>query len=276
ETTAASAAQTLQVKATNGLSTGTIHVWGTNLNASTNSGWFIHQQDITPTGGVFSLTLQPGYVYSVTTTTGQGKGTATSPPATPLSLPFSDNFESYSAGQIPHYFDTVQGAFETAACGGGRSGTCMRQVINIPPIPWMRSGPDPLTVVGDPGWTNYQVSMDARLEQAGYVDLIGGMNKQSNSHVDGYHLRFTNGGSWTLFKESSSGTITTLASGTSSFGLNTWHHLALTVKGRAIQAQLDTNVLATVNDSSYLVGQAAIQVAPWINADFDNFSVTSL
>ena len=40
---------------------------------------FVRGADITPAGGGFSLTVQPGYVYSITTTTGQGKGTATSP-----------------------------------------------------------------------------------------------------------------------------------------------------------------------------------------------------
>lgn len=279
ETTSATAAQTLQVKVTNGLSTGTVHVWATNLASSNPATWFVHQQDLTPSGGSFSLTLQPGFVYTLTTTTGQGKGSATSPASAHLSLPYRDNFESYSAGQIPHYFSTLNGAFETATCGGGRSGMCLRQVINQAPLASCcpgGGGPDPFTVVGDPGWTRYQVSMDAMLEHAGYVDVVGGMSQQARQFVNGYHLRITNSGSWTLFKENASGTITTLASGTTTFGLNTWHHLSLAVKGGAIQAILDNKVLATVNDSSYLVGQVGIQVTSWINAEFDNVAITSL
>ena len=68
-------------------------MWSTNVNSSDPSTWFVHSQDITPANGSFSLTLQPGYVYSLTTTTGQGKGTATSPAQGSLSLPYSDNFD---------------------------------------------------------------------------------------------------------------------------------------------------------------------------------------
>jgi hypothetical protein len=151
----------------------------------------------------------------------------------------------------------------------------MRQVINTAPITWMR-GPDPLTIVGDPSWTNYQVSVDALMEQSGYFDLIGGISKQNSSHVNGYHLRITNGGHWRLFKEDASGQMTSLASGKTSFGLNIWHHLTLRVQSGTIQASIDNTSLADVNDSSYLVGQTGIQTAHWINTQFDNFAVTPL
>ena len=66
------------------------------------------------------------------------------------------------------------------------------------------------------------------------------------------------------------------ASGITSFGLHTWHHLTLKVKAGAIEASIDNKSLATINDSSFVVGQVGIQVAPWINAQFDNFAVTPL
>jgi hypothetical protein len=275
ETTSVTAAQTANFQVINGLSTGVVHVWATNLKSSKDSDWFVHQQDITPSNGSFSLTLQPDYVYSLTTTSGQSKGTATSPASSRLRLPYSDNFESYSAGQIPHYFSTLNGAYETASCDGGRSGMCLQQVITKAPIAWMK-GPDPLTVVGDPHWTNYQVSTDALMKQSGYIDLISDTGKQTGSHVIGYHLRITNTGSWKLFRESSSGHMTTLASGKTSFGLNTWHHLTLSVQKGAIQASIDNTPLADVHNSSYQVGLVGIQVGHWINAQFDNFVVTPL
>ena len=48
--------------------------------------------------GAFSLTVQPGYVYSITTTTGQGKGTATSPAQGTLKLPYSDTSTATPSG----------------------------------------------------------------------------------------------------------------------------------------------------------------------------------
>src|SRR4029453_10737666 len=79
ETMDATAAQDLTFTVTGGLSTGTVHVWSTNVRSSNSADQFVRRSDITPANGSFSLTVQPGYVYSLTTTTGQGKGTAASP-----------------------------------------------------------------------------------------------------------------------------------------------------------------------------------------------------
>ena len=277
ETTPANAAQTVSFQVSHGLSTGTVHVWTTDLSSSQISDWFVQQKSITPHDGSFSLTLQPNHIYSLTTTSGQGKGTATPPAQASWKLPYRDNFKHYRAGQIPRYFSTVNGAYETAPCASPHKRMCLRQIISIAPIRWEGGpDPDPLTVVGDPNWTHYQVSMDALMEQAGYIDLIGGFKNQSNNHVDGYHLHFTDDGHWQLFKEDDSGAQTVLASGITSFGLHTWHHLTLKVKAGAIEASIDNKSLATINDSSFVVGQVGIQVAPWINAQFDNFAVTPL
>ncbi len=274
ETASANAAQTVTFQVSHGLSTGTVHVWMTDLSSSNISDWFVQQKRITPHNGTFSLTLQPHHIYSLTTTSGQSKGTATSPAQASLKLPYRDNFKHYRTGQIPRYFSTLNGAYETALCASPHKRMCLRQVISIPPITWM-NGPDPLTVVGDPNWTNYQVSMDALMEQAGYIDLIGGIKSQGGNHVDGYHLHFTNDGSWKL-TTAKGGSETILASGTTSFGLNTWHHLTLKMKAGTVEASIDNKSLATVNDSTFLAGQVGIQVASWINAQFDNFAVTPL
>ncbi len=133
ETTTATSAQTANFTVAGGLSTGVVHVWATNLKSSSESSYFVHQQDITPGNGGYTLTLQPGYVYTLTTTTGQGKGSATPPASAAFPLPYSQNFESYTAGKLPRYFSDLQGAFETSSCGGGRSGICLRQEITRAP-----------------------------------------------------------------------------------------------------------------------------------------------
>ena len=80
ETTTATAAQTVNVNVSGGLSTGAVHVWSTDVNAPTAANTLVQQASITPVNGTYSLTVQPGYVYTLTTTTGQGKGTAPAPP----------------------------------------------------------------------------------------------------------------------------------------------------------------------------------------------------
>jgi hypothetical protein len=282
ETVDALAPQPVTFQVKGGLSTGAVHVWATNLNSANSSDWFVHQGDIAPNAGTFGMTLKPGFVYSISTTTGQSKGSTTPPAFTLQSLPFSDNFESYPAGSLATYFDSIQGAFETAACTGGHTGMCLRQVISQAPIAWDgASGTPPIVVVGDPYWTNYTVSTDALLEQSGNIDLIGrlGMVSQSSNGgpSQGYHLSVKDSGPWTLFKEDASGNTSTLASGTVAFGLNTWHNLSLSMQGSAIQASIDSQSVATVTDSDYAGGNIALMVGPvnsWNNAQFDNFSVT--
>ena len=268
-------ASLISTSVTGGLSTGAVHVWSTNLNSSSSSDWFVHSQDITPSNGSFSLTLQPGYVYSLTTTTGQSKGSALPPARTNFPSTYSDNFDEYTTGHLAKYLSDINGGFEKASCAGGRTGLCYRQVITTAPIAW-QSAPTPITVIGDSSLSNYQASVDALLEQAGTVSLdtnISGVSSSSNTAVAGYHFSVTDGGSWKLFKEDGSANDTTLASGTTSFGLNTWHHLSLSAVSGTVKATIDSTTLATVQDSSYKSGLVALQVGGWQNVQFDNFSI---
>src|SRR6185437_6796177 len=106
------------------LSTGTVHVWSTNVSSASPSTWFVHSSDITPASGTFSFTAQPGMVYSLTTTTGQGKGTAASPAPGTLTLPFSDNFDTDAVDQQTRLLSQMQGTFEVENCAGGHTGRC--------------------------------------------------------------------------------------------------------------------------------------------------------
>ena len=58
-----------------------------------------------------------------------------------------------------------QGAFEAVACGGGRSGKCVRQMSPQKPITW-DALTDPHALLGDVSWGNYTVSSDVLLEQS--------------------------------------------------------------------------------------------------------------
>src|SRR5437763_3221155 len=111
ETTTATAPQSVSIAVSGGLSTGAVHVWATNLNATNPAGYFVKQPDITPTAGHYPLTLQPGFVYSLTTTTGQGKDTATSPASHTLTLPYRDSFDSYPVNGEARYVADMQGAY---------------------------------------------------------------------------------------------------------------------------------------------------------------------
>jgi O-glycosyl hydrolase len=278
ETMDATAAQTLNFTVTGGLSSGAVHVWSTNLNSSNAADQFRHATDITPSGGAFSLTVQPGYLYTVTTTTGQGKGTAVSPAQGSLSLPYADTFDSYAAGRPPKYLQDNQGAFETAACGAGRSGVCLRQSSPQAPITW-KTLAEPSTYGGNLNWSNYTVSADVLLEKSGYAQLegrVGTQNLDPVSAQNGYFLRVTDAGAWSVLRNSSGGQLTTLRSGTvAALGVNRWHTFALTFAGSTITAAIDGATVGTVTDSAYGAGQVGFGTGQGVTAQFDNLSVVA-
>jgi hypothetical protein len=276
ETTTATAAQTVTLNISGGLSTGAVHVWATNLNSANAGDYFVRQADVTPSGGSYTLTLQPGYVYSLTTTTGQGKGTAASPASANLALPYSDNFDGYAVNAEAKYVADQQGSFEVRNCLNGHTGTCLQQVTPARPIEWQGDS-DAFALDGDTAWSNYTVSVDVNLQQAGTAELIGRANTQSRpqNRQAGYEFRVSNTGAWSVVKNTTSGTLTTLASGTTTaLGLSSWHTLTLTMQGSAITARIGTTTLTTVTDTSYVTGQVGLGVVGYQTDQFDNLTVT--
>jgi hypothetical protein len=280
ETTTATAAQTVTMSVTGGLPSGTLHVWSTDFSQPGKATpHMVQDPDVTATGGVYSLTLQPGHVYTVTTTTGQGAGTATSPQRGILSLPYSDSFSQYSAGSQAQYFSAMNGAFEAQPCGGGVSGECLRQMSTTTPIRWTNeSGDQPYTIMGDLDWSNYTVSSNVLLEQSGTAaEVLGrvGQQAQNNNGLNAYHLRLSDTGAWQLLKSDTSWTWTTLASGTvTAPGTGTWHKLSLGFQGSTITAAIDGTTVATVTDSSYSGGMAGLGTAGYYPVEYSNYSVT--
>ncbi|WP_410631279.1 ricin-type beta-trefoil lectin domain protein [Amycolatopsis sp. cmx-4-83] len=276
ETSGSTAAQTVDVRVSGGLSTGTVHVWATDMGSSSSANWFVRQPDVTPANGGYRLTLQPNHIYTVTTTTGQGKGTAAGPARGSLALPYADNFEQYATRKQPKYTEDMQGSYETRPCTGGRSGQCLQQVAPVRPINWQDDS-DAFTLVGDPSWSNYTVSVDVTLRQAGTVTLLGraGTQNRPQRNQAAYQLRIADTGAWSIARTSTGGVLTTLASGTrAALGLNTWHTLSLTFSGNQITAKADGATLATTTDRTFLTGQAGLGVVGYQTDQFDNLTIT--
>jgi O-glycosyl hydrolase len=271
ETLDADGPKQIDLAVSGGLATGSVHVWATNLRSDKPADWFVRQPDLATSNGHVTATLQPGFVYTFTTTGGQGKGTATSPAAAAWKLPYADNFDSYRADATPHYVSDLGGTFATAPCGGGRTGMCLRSVVDTQPVRWNSLDNHPLTVVGDPhNWHNYQVGVDALLEQDGSVEVGG---RVSNG-VSGYHLTVHSDGQWALTKVSPTGASTTLATGTTNVGTGRWHRLTLTMRTLEVTAAIDGTTLATVSDQTYDTGQVSLGNSAWQNAEFDNLVIT--
>ena len=276
ETTTASAAQTVTVNVSGGLSAGTVHVWATDLAGS--GPYLVQQPDITPSGGSYSLTVQPGYIYTLTTTTGQGKGTAAGPAQAGLPLPYSDSFDSDAVDQQPRYLSQQQGAFEVEPCAGGRTGQCVQQQAAVQPIEWDGNS-NPYTIGGNLSWANYTVSADVLIQQAGSVQLIGRAGWQHSfgpAGINDYYLQVSNTGAWSIVRNNTSDSLTTLASGTvSALGTGTWHHLALTLNGKSISAAIDGTTVGSATDGTYSSGMVGLGVNGYQTDQFDDLSVVA-
>jgi Glycosyl hydrolase family 59/F5/8 type C domain/NPCBM-associated, NEW3 domain of alpha-galactosidase len=278
ETTDATTAQQVSFDVSGGLPTGAVHVWATNLASDSASDWFVRQPDVAVQDGQFSATLQPGYVYTFTTVDG-GKGAAAPSASSAWSLPYNDSFDTYPSGATPKYFSDLEGAFETAPCDG-RVGMCLAQVVTQKPVYWDFWYDHPATVVGDPvSWRNYAVTLDARLQQAGWVELDARASGPGDG-VSGYHFRISDSGQWSVYRVDSTGLNsnvkqTTLARGTAAFGVHTWHTLGLRVRGNEIIPSLDGSALTAAVDDTYPAGQVGLEVSPWASAQFDNLHVVA-
>ncbi|MFJ9005652.1 ricin-type beta-trefoil lectin domain protein [Streptomyces canus] len=277
ETIDAGSAQTLNLNVTGGLSNGTVHVWSTDVRSGNPADHFVHATDITPAGGTFSLTVQPGHLYTLTTTTGQGKGTATGPAKGTLKLPYSDSFDRYATGAEAKYLMDWQGAFEAVRCGGGRGGACVRQMSPQKPITW-DALTDPHALLGDMGWGNYTVSSDVLLEQPGYAELIGragGHDYDRTGGLNAYRLRVSDTGAWSILNSNTAGNVSTLARGTTAaLGTNRWHTLALTFSGTTVTAVIDGAAVGSVSDRTWAGGQIGYGTGQGETAQFDNLSIT--
>ncbi|MEE4540598.1 ricin-type beta-trefoil lectin domain protein [Streptomyces sp. V4-01] len=278
ETTTATAAQTVNLNVSGGLSTGAVHVWSTDLTSADPSTRMVQQSTVTPSGGSYALTVQPGRVYTLTTTTGQGSSTVTGPAQTPLPLPYSDTFDSDATGQQPRYLAQQQGAFEVTGCAAGRSGRCVTQQAPVKPIEWDGDS-SPYTIGGSLNWTNYTVAADALIQQPGAVQLIARAGTQhafGPAGIDDYYLQADNTGAWSLVRNNTAHTLTTLASGhVAALGTGAWHHLALTVNGSTLTAAIDGATVGSATDGTYGTGMAGLGTSGYQTDQFDNLTVTA-
>jgi hypothetical protein len=271
ETIDAKQPQHVTITVAGGLSGETAHVWETNTQRT-----FEHVADATPVGGKMSYTLDPDSLYTFTTTTGQGRGTAKPPAEAAFPLPYADNFDDTEIARAPRFLSDQDGAFEAHPCLH-RSGRCLEQVITVKPTPWGPL-PDPFTLAGDVTWTDYRVAADILLSGHGPVTLMGRIDSadvfqdQKAIWPSGYVLSIEPNGKWILSASAFKIARRELASGSVKLSTGKWHHAELAFKADQISVSLDGKTLATTTDTSHPRGMFAVGTG-WNRAQFDNLSV---
>ena len=246
-------------------------MWETNSQRT-----FEHVADVPVHDAAFSYTFDPDSLYSLTTTTGQGKGTVVPPASAPFPLPYKENFEDTPLQRSPRFLADQDGAFEVRECAG-RPGKCLEQVITERPIPWGPL-PDPWTLTGDEAWTDYAVDADVRIAGEGSAMLIGRIDsadvfRDGQARLpSGYTFRLHGDGTWELL-DSAYGKVTrTLAQGETKAAAGQWRHLRLAFAGPQITASLDGQTLASVKDTVHTHGMFGIG-SDWNRTEFDDLSV---
>jgi hypothetical protein len=263
ETTTASASQQVQfsISGGSGVSGGVasepVHIWSSNFDFNSQYDepqyWLWHRGDTDATTlEQQGYTLQPGFVYTFTTSdptnlasNGQVPGSASATPAPPappasgsLTLPYSDSLAtSGAAGSLddePQYLDAQDGSFEIVPCATtppGGYATCTGQATPLDasgdqPVFWhpAQSGVRyPYAIIGDGSWYNYTESVNMLLPQnpasSASGGLIGYYTLRSDSNnpglFDGFVFDLSTAGTWQLINNSaSSGGQVVLDSGT--------------------------------------------------------------
>jgi hypothetical protein len=255
ETTEATADQSLLITTSTTFPAGVMHLWRTDQMES-----FIQQEDLTAKDGQWHLIVNPNCIYTLTTTTGQRKGVASSPPYAPFPLPYQEDFERCRLIDTAPYLCDQGGAFEVINRPEG--GQCLQQQVHRPGIDWARAG-YAYSVIGDDRWNDIEVSVDAVLMEQGHGEQFFGVIARwhpgstwihfTSPHPAGYCFRLFADGNWQI----TTARRVIAAGKTNPPGLD-WHRLTLRCVGDHITALLDGKQLIEMKDSTYQRGLVGI------------------
>lgn len=246
-----------------GLACPKLHLW-----RSTEKEQFVRLDDVSVADGAFSLEVEPSALYSLTTTDGQCKGTATIPPSRSFPLPYRDDFEGSAPGTTAKYLSDIHGAFEIAAKPGG--GHCLQQVVPLKGIAWKGPGSSAAYAIigntawkGNEIWRDYEVACDVCCDFKEFACLYGRCTKRQL----GIGLRLDAAGAWQLLAGSKP-----LLAGKLAIAPGEWHRLGLRFKGDAITVLLDGKEAGTVTDATPRNGVVGIGCG-YEAVKFDNLSI---
>ena len=263
ETKDATAPQTVTFHVAGGLSAHALCVWRSDA-----TGQFIQQPDLDPVDGAFSLTLEPHAIYSLSTTTGQQKGSFDNiPAAQPFPFPYYETFAEYTWpaqwGYLPHYTADIASVFEIAP-RPDKTGFCLQQIV---PVPAQRWAPEwmPYTILGDQSWTDYEVSADLSVPTGGWAGVMGRVNFVGGGYgtvPKAYYLRLGADGQCALYaatQRRNAGPGQLLARGAAPAAPGrVWRNLKLQMTGPLLTGLVDGTPVLSATNTLYARGMAGL------------------
>lgn len=257
--------------------------------------YFLVQEPIAVSGGTFSLSLEPGDLWTLTTAPTLVKGARPAPPPlVPFPRSWSDDFDGCPTTQEAPYFTDMTGVFECVVDTATPSrGTVMRQVVPHKPLTWRPDEQRPFSVfASDISWADVDVSVDARLAAATDSVLIGVRANPNNCAVCGRVITAEDlmPGAWLSVSSAGWAIYNAIVNVTTTNGVlakgdlppptpDAWHTLRLVVRGSALSAFFDGALLAAGVDVSSVpeTGFVGFGTGAWgMFVDFDRFNVSAL
>ena len=290
QTSVATAAQQVTIHVTGGLPARVVHVWSTNLRGP---GQFVRRGDIIPHQGAFAVLLQPGYVYTFTTTAGQSRADG-QPPPVPAAGPMPVQYTATPDGAgMANMLAPIEGSF-------GYVHGVLTQTAAGEPVEWHYTGrsPAPYAIIGQNSWRDYTVSARVILPASGtgpgaasgpvpgaalgpasgrassapgamLIARFQGFRGTTVSDFRGYELRIRSNGAWQIV--ASGPAVVTLASG--SVTAARAYALSLTIRGTIISAQINGALVATVSNRAYRYGPAGLGSLGYYPVRYPRFTV---
>ncbi|ARN57861.1 discoidin domain-containing protein [Sedimentisphaera salicampi] len=254
-----------------GFSADKLSVWRTQKRNS-----FVRMNDIAVSSGNFSIACEPDSIYTISTTSGQTKGSPSNPipEYEDFPFPYSEDFEQYAEGETPDYLADMQGTFETAPSKAGRNGISLQQILPaMGDYTWIYTGEEPpaaMTLFGEMQWSNYEFSSDVFVEQE-FVHIS--VRKGDTQKHAGYALVLNKNGKWKLSFDNVLEKDSVLVSGTvPDFNGDIWHNLKIRVAENKLAGYLDGRKLFTIEDDSRDKGQPCLGSSFDMN-QFDNIQI---
>jgi Glycosyl hydrolase family 59 len=271
QTSVAAAAQQVAVRVTGGLSAQVVHVWRTSLRGP---GQFTRRGNIILRKGAFAALLQPGYVYTFTTTTGQSRADD-HPPPVPAAGPMPERYTATPDGVgMANMLAPIDGSF-------GYVHGVLTQTAVGEPVEWQYPGPSPgpYAIIGQNAWRDYTVSARVILPASGAASPSGasliarfeGFRGTAVSRFRGYELKIRSNGAWQIVANGP--VAVTLASGNVTAARA--YVLSLTTRGATISAQINGVRVAAVTNHAYRYGPAGLGSLGYYPVLYPSFTVRS-
>ena len=256
--------------------------------------YFVTQPDLPVTGGAFTVDVQPGDIWTLTTVATLHKGVAPfPPPAAPFPLAYNDTFDDCPVSQEAPYWTDMTGVWECISAPAPRGGVVMRQMATAKPLAWRPDEQRPFSLfAADASWRALDVSVSFTLSADNDTVLLGARANPNDccgrviageDLMPGAWLALAPGGAWTLYNAIAnvSTPVGVLAHGSSPVApiANAWHtlRLAVTALGSASASIDGASLFAGVGVQGSVppTGFVGFGTGTWgQHVLFDDFAVT--